>query len=159
MSFTRRELLQTGVTAGAAFIPAVAAGQPVVTPRPSLNELGRAKGLRFGSAISAGGRDPRHQGGSILNPAYAAVVTGECGLIVPENEMKMYAIQPALGVYNFEPADRLVAFAARNGLAIRGHNLLWHNTKWLPGWLKQHDFGSASAAEKFLVDYITTVCR
>src|SRR5207237_828991 len=124
--------------------------QSVATPKPSLNELARGRGMRFGSAIAAGASDARRMGGSIDNPAYADVVAGECGLIVPENEMKWQTLRPDPASFDFQRADRLMAFAAGRGLSVRGHNLLWHVNKWLPAWLIAYDFGPrpASAAEK-----------
>jgi len=162
MRLTRRDALQFGLTgAAAAALPGMGFAQPIATPTPSLNQLAAAKGMRFGSAVAAGPPHGPPTGGTINNPAYAAVLTGECGLLVPENEMKMYALRPTLDGYRFEAADRLVAFAEQHGLAIRGHNLLWHKPKYFPNWLQSYDFGSrpASAAEKLLVDYVTTVCR
>ena len=131
------------------------------TPTPSLNQLASAKGLRFGSAIAAGASAAQAMGGSIDNPDYATVVARECGLIVPENEMKMQALRPGPDVFDFTRADRLMAFADAHGLDVRGHNLIWHNTRWLPAWLNSHDFGSrpASAAEQLLIKHVQTVCR
>jgi endo-1,4-beta-xylanase len=158
-SATRRQALIA--TLGAASLAAWPAGARPVTPTPSLNELAKAKGLRFGSAIAAGASDPRRMGGSIDNPDYASVVAGECGLIVPENEMKMQTLRPSPDVFDFSRADRLMAFAEKRSLEVRGHNLLWHNTRWLPAWLNTHDFGvrPASEAERLLVSHIQTVCR
>ena len=50
-----------------------------VAPAPSLNTLAAQKGRRWGSAIAwnAGAA-----GGSIQNPDYAAIVKGECGLVL-----------------------------------------------------------------------------
>lgn len=60
--------------------------------------------------------------------------------ITPENEMKMDWLQPAEGRWNFAAADALVAYAQRNGLAVRGHALIfgeqtppWVSRKWLFG--------------------------
>jgi endo-1,4-beta-xylanase len=156
MTFTRRDALQMGA-AGAAVTAAPQLGHAhsVTTPQPSLNQIAASKGMRFGSATAAVG------GGSIQNPDYAAILVGECGLLVPENEMKMYAVRPTPDRFDFAGADEIMEFAARHGLAVRGHNLFWHKPKYFPGWLKEYDFGSrpASAAEKLLIDHITTVCR
>jgi len=149
-------LALTGLGFGA---PAWAQVPPI--PRPSLNDLARAKRMRFGSAIAAGASDARRMGGSIDNPAYAEVVAGECGLVVPENEMKWQTLRPDAASFDFRRADRLMAFAKSRGLEVRGHNLLWHVPKWLPAWVNAYDFGArpASAAEKLLTQHITTVCR
>jgi endo-1,4-beta-xylanase len=155
---SRRQALTGALAvAGGALGPAAARAE---TPKPSLNALAQAKGMRFGSAIAAGASDARRMGGSIDNPPYADVVASECGLIVPENEMKMQALRPGPDTFDFHRADRLMAFAAQKGLAVRGHNLLWVPTKWLPAWLNQYDFGSrpASTAETLLVTHVKTVC-
>src|SRR5437762_8369442 len=66
--------------------------------------------------------------------------TDEAGLILrqfnsltPENVMKMAPIHPEENRYNWKDADSIVAFAQRNGLRVRGHNLCWHNQ--VPGWM------------------------
>jgi endo-1,4-beta-xylanase len=148
---SRRQALGSALAVAASGM----AGRAGAAPEGSLNALARAKGLRFGSAISAG------QDGGLANPDYAAILIAECGLLVPENEMKMYAVRPDAQTFDFSRADRIMAFAAEHGLAVRGHNLLWHNTKWLPKWVQAFDFGSrpATAAEALLVEHITKVCR
>jgi endo-1,4-beta-xylanase len=52
--------------------------------------------------------------------------------LTAENVMKMGPIHPEENRYNFEPADKIVDFAQKNGLKIRGHNLCWHNQT--PNW-------------------------
>ena len=39
--------------------------------------------------------------------------------------MKWAATQPTRGNYDFTKADKLVAFADANDMAVRGHTLLW----------------------------------
>ena len=147
--------------AGAGLAVCSPAAAELGAPGPSLNDLARKKGMRFGSAVASGASDVRRRGGSIDNPAYAAVVADECGLLVPENEMKMQTLRPDPASFDFSRADRLMAFAAERSLDVRGHNLIWHNSKWLPAWVNQYDFGSrpASAAEALLTAHIDTVCR
>jgi endo-1,4-beta-xylanase len=72
----------------------------------------------------------------------------------------MQALRPSPDRFDFARADKIMAFAADKGLAVRGHNLIWHNTKWLPAWLNQYDFGSrpASATEALIVTHVKTVC-
>lgn len=46
--------------------------------------------------------------------------------VTPSYEMKANVIAPTEGVFNFDPADRVVDWALENGMDIRGHALLWH---------------------------------
>ena len=53
-------------------------------------------------------------------------------IYVMENEFKPSGINPAPGVYNFDPCDAFVKFADEAGAATRGHTLLWHTQ--VPDW-------------------------
>lgn len=122
---------------------------------PSLQSLAHIKGLRFGSAVAAQG------GGSVANPRYAALLEAECGLLVPENELKWQAIRPSPTQFDFAAFDAIIAYAEAKKLAVRGHTLLWHRTQWLPAWLVDYDFGSdpAKGAATLLGRHIGTVCK
>ena len=125
----------------------------------SLHSIAAAKGLRFGSCFGFG--TPGADRGSFANPAYARLLTGECGLLVAENEMKWQALRPSPTTFDFTRADAMMAWAKTNRLPVRGHNLLWHQPKWMPRWMKDHDFGArpATAGARMLSDHIGTVCR
>lgn len=53
--------------------------------------------------------------------------------ITAENEMKFVSLHPEEDVYTFEEADDIANFARENGIALRGHTLVWHNqtSNWL----------------------------
>ena len=144
--WTRREVVQAGLVATGvvAAAPLVLAAQP----EDSLEILARAKGMHFGSAL--GGR-------GLADPGYIELISAQCGLIVPENDLKMPAIQPQPGEFHFERGDVIAAFAETNDMLLRGHCLLWHHPRWLPRWLDGYDFGTdpAAGAERLLVDHIT----
>jgi endo-1,4-beta-xylanase len=129
-------------------------------PAPGgLQALAAAKGMRLGSCFAWG--PPGADRGSFANPAYAALLKRDCGLLVPENEMKWQALRPSATRFDFAKFDAMMAWADANALPVRGHNLLWHQPRWMPRWEEAHDFGAnpARAAERLLVDHITTVCR
>jgi len=151
---TRRAALAT--TAGA--LAACATGSSG-RAADSLDGLAQARGLRFGSAIGISERDSRQAFG-FDDPAYRALLARECGLVVPENELKWQALRPAPGRFSFEPADRQLAWAKAEGLAMRGHTLLWHAPKWLPDWVNKYDFGAnpKAEAERLFTEHIRTVC-
>ncbi len=121
----------------------------------SLDALASARGMRFGSCVASGG------GGSIANPRYTTLLEGECGLLVPENELKWQAIRPGTTAFDFSRFDAILAYATRKGFAMRGHTLLWHRSKWMPAWMESHDFGvsPAKAAEQMLSTHVRTVCE
>ena len=125
-------------------------------PTPSLNALAARRGRRWGSAI---GWNAGTAGGSIQNPDYAAIVCHECGIVVPENELKWQATRPGPDTFDFTRMDQIAAWAQTNGLALRGHTLLWHRPRWFPDWLNNYDYGAnpAAEAERLLTTHIRTV--
>ncbi len=155
MDITRR-----GGLSMLAGLAAATATRGIAAPSPTgLQALAAAKGLRLGSSF---GWSPRGADrGSFANPAYAALLTRDCGVLVPENEMKWQALRPSATRFDFARFDAMMAWADANALPVRGHNLLWHQPKWMPRWEETHDFGAtpARAAERLLVDHITTVCQ
>jgi endo-1,4-beta-xylanase len=117
------------------------------------------RGRRFGSAVGWHARGV--EAGSFNNPAYAALLERNCGMIVPENEMKWQALRPAPDQFAFDAFDSIVADAQRRGIAVRGHTLLWHRPEWFPDWLNSYNFGAnpAREGERVLTDHIQTVMR
>lgn len=141
---------------GAAGALAALAG-PAWSQAPSLNDLARAKGLRFGSAVGVGPAGSLT--GSFDDPAFRQLLARECGLLVHENELKWYVLRPSEAVYDFDRADRVMAFAAENGQEVRGHTLLWHHPQWFPAWTETHDYGArpATEVERLMTEHIRTV--
>jgi len=79
-------------------------------------------------------------------------VLAQASLIVPEWEMKWDGLEPAPGRFNFSGPDRLLQFARRHGLLMRGHTLVWHQQ--LPHWVGAL---APTASARALERYITTV--
>lgn len=67
---------------------------------------------------------------------YRETFLREFDSLTPENEMKMQALQPRRGRFDFAATDELVRFARRNGKTLRGHTLVWGQA--LPLWLVDH---------------------
>jgi endo-1,4-beta-xylanase len=61
-----------------------------------------------------------------------AILLKHFNSITPENILKAEVVNPSAGVYNFAPADELVALGRKNKFFIVGHTLVWHNQT--PAW-------------------------
>ncbi|MGY2065747.1 endo-1,4-beta-xylanase [Blastococcus sp. SYSU DS0619] len=112
--------------------------------------------LVIGTAVAGGGHhltagypDPFTR-----DPTYRKVLATEFSSVSPENQMKWDFIHPAPGVYNFGPADQIVAFAERHGQEVRGHTLLWHSQ--LADWVTEGDY-TDEELRAILKDHIQTV--
>jgi endo-1,4-beta-xylanase len=95
---------------------------------PSLRELGRSRGLEIGGAFSG---NP--------DPDYRRLVARQCGLVVPEWQLKPRFLKPRRRApYNFTPADAIAEFAASNDMGFHGHTLFWHEEPIR--WAESEDF-------------------
>src|SRR5438876_2372645 len=87
------------------------------------------------SSIGAGTslRRPPPQLGAAVNtvmlgsadPRYVRTLLRHYRSVTPEYEMEMSQLEPDRGRFDFTRADRIVAFAARHGMPVRGHTLVW----------------------------------
>ncbi len=68
----------------------------------------------------------------MADPNETNVLFKHFGSVTAENEMKPGVIATGEGRYNFGPGDRLVDFAQRNGLKVRGHTLVWYGDREAP---------------------------
>ena len=92
------------------------------------------------------------------NARETALVKAQFNSISPENTLKWEAIHPELDEYNFDPADRYVAFGQKNGMFIVGHTLIWHSQT--PESVFQDDKGNPVDRDTLLKrmhDHISTV--
>ena len=88
----------------------------------------------------------------------AELILQQFNSLTPENSMKMGPIHPEENRYHWKDADSIVAFAQRNGLKVRGHNLCWHNQT--PQWMFKDSAGKTVTKEVLLQrlkEHITTV--
>lgn len=61
-----------------------------------------------------------------VNPAETELIAKEFTTIVAENSMKPQPIQPEENKFNWDDADKLVAFGEKNKQVVTGHVLMWH---------------------------------
>lgn len=154
---TRRDSLKAAA-ASAAIAGAAGSAQAAPSSGPSLAELAKAKGLvGFGNAIGGVGRP----GSAFMDQGTIAIHLRECNIVVAEGEMKWTALRPNPKDFTFYEADTLLDWAEKNGLKMRGHNLMWLRPDRNPDWLNNYDFGPrpATEAERLLREHVTTVCR
>jgi endo-1,4-beta-xylanase len=83
----------------------------------------------------------------------AAVFAQECGILVPENDMKWKTLRPTPDSFNFVQSDWLAEFAEEHKMLLRGHTLVWHEA--LPKWFK--DTVNRQNALPILLKHIETV--
>jgi len=95
-----------------------------VFAQKTLGEATKGKFL-FGTAVNM-------QQVTGTNAAEAAIVASEFSAIVPENDMKSALIHPAEDRFNWDNADKIVAFAEKNKQTLTGHCLIWHSQ--VPRW-------------------------
>lgn len=148
----RREFLQGLVGAALLGTGCGKALQASTRSSASLAEDGlrrhaEARGLFYGAAT--GNRRLKE------DKAFADTFVRECGLLVPESELKWQVLRPAADRFDFANSDWMVDFATQHGLLVRGHTLVW--SQRLPAWLTENA-GTANP-EQGLINHIQTVMR
>ena len=81
-------------------------------------------------------------------PQAIALVEKHFNSITPENILKWEEVHPEPNKYNFEPADRYVAFGQKNKMFIVGHTLVWFYQT--PDWVFQDESGKPLGREALL---------
>ena len=72
-------------------------------------------------------------------PDDAALIRRHFQILTPENCMKPQSIHPAEARWDFEAADRFIAFARANKLDVVGHCLVWAKDDRTDEWMKRED--------------------
>ncbi|MER3492248.1 MAG: glycosyl hydrolase family 10 [Mastigocladus sp. ERB_26_2] len=118
-----------------------------VTTYTPLKKRAAAKGIIYGAAIRRGLLEE--------NPKLAASFAQQCGILVPEWELKWNFLRPTPNKFDFTASNWLAKFARTHGMLYRGHTLVWHDA--LPKWFKE--LVNRRNAEKLFVEHITTVAK
>src|SRR5690242_10586225 len=90
----------------------------------ALRDIAASKGLLFGSAI------PKKN--LFGDPLFSRLVSRQCGILVPELELKWEALRPAPDQFDFRGGDWLYEYTKTNQMKFRGHTLVWEAA--LPTW-------------------------
>jgi endo-1,4-beta-xylanase len=83
-----------------------------------------------------------------LEPKETAIIVRHFNTITPENILKWQAVHPERDKYDFEPADKYVAFGKKHKMFIVGHTLIWHNQT--PQWVFRDESGNPVSREVLL---------
>ncbi|KAL2212367.1 glycoside hydrolase [Sarocladium strictum] len=87
---------------------------------------------------------------------FGVILAREFGSLSPENELKWSESQPTKDYYAWRPLDRLIEFAEKHGLAVKGHGLLT-GENFFPDYLLNVTDPDEMRHE--IEDHITTVMR
>ena len=133
--------------AGRAFLarPAAARFHLDLELAPPLRSHARLSGIRYGCALPAPSVGPD----AILLEKCAT----EANIFSAEKALKWQQSEPRPGEFDFTQGDSISAFAARNGMLMHGHTLVWYAA--IPQWVAQ--IATARAARTALERHITTL--
>lgn len=89
---------------------------------------------------------------------YRRVLARQFNSLTPEEDLKWGPLQPEREVFDFSAADRIVAFAERHDMAIKGHTLVWDQVfDTQPVWVET--IQDPIELRAVLEEYITRVVR
>ncbi len=121
------------------------AGNQVGTNSPSLKESYENDFL-IGTALNVPQIEEKDAAANVL-------IKKQFNAITPENIMKAEEIHPQWDKYNFDLADKLVAYGAKNNMKVNGHTLIWHSQ--LPAYAR--NIKNVDSFKTFFNNHITTV--
>lgn len=87
------------------------------------------------------------------DPMVDALIRQQFNMATPENVMKAEILHPQWDVYNFDLADKLVAYGKKNNIKINAHTLIWHSQ--LPAFARR--IQDVDSFKTFFKNHITTV--
>jgi endo-1,4-beta-xylanase len=112
---------------------------------PSLKETFKTD-FAIGAALNAEQILQKEPNAKILVPQQFDAIT-------PENIMKAEVIHPEWDKYNFELADKIVAYGKKHHLIVNGHTLIWHSQ--LPPFVRR--MKDADSVRQYFVNHINTI--
>lgn len=89
------------------------------------------------------------------DPKAAALIAAQFNTATPENIMKAEIIHPQWDTYNFDLADKMIAYCQKNNIQVNAHTLIWHSQ--MPGFARR--IQSVDSFKTFFTEHITTVAK
>jgi endo-1,4-beta-xylanase len=113
--------------------------EPIVIEQniPSLKDV-FANDFKLGTAILVNEIEDQ-------NGPDAQLIKKHFNSLTAGNELKWDATEPQEGQFNFSRSDKIVDFAVENGIAMRGHTLIWHSQT--PNWVFYDENGNLASKE------------
>jgi len=111
------------------------------SPAPTTLKDAFAGAFLVGAAING-----RQIGGS--DAGGDALIARHFNTISPENVLKWESVEPRPGQFNFSAPDAYVALGERNGMAVIGHTLVWHNQT--PRWVFEDGAGKPASRDTLI---------
>jgi GH35 family endo-1,4-beta-xylanase len=130
-------MIRTHVLVGSFMIGLLGGGMVRAQQTPSLREI-FANDFLVGTCLDF--RKPDE-----YNADELAIIRAQFDVATPENSMKPASIHPKENVWNWAPADAMVAFCQENHIQVTGHCLVWHQQT--PAWFFQTEDGRPIARD------------
>ena len=141
--------------------PAAALAQEENAEADSLASLAGAYGFKLGAPLSFS---------QMTDKNYLSLVAKEFNSLTATNEMKAYSLldnlasrksEDGMPVMDYRKADQMVAWARKNGVAVRGHTLVWdaYMSDWFfrEGYSMSAPYADAETIKARTESYITQV--
>ena len=116
---TNPKFLVIAIFAICLFVSSSGNSQKIDHKIPSLKEVFKGD-FYIGTSLNNAQIDEKDSQATIFIPQ-------QFNSITPENIMKCEIIHPEWNRYNFDMADKYVAYGKKHNMFIIGHNLLWHS--------------------------------
>lgn len=84
------------------------------------------------------------------DPVLHELIRNEFSAVVPINSMKAEHTEPHEGVFTFAKGDAVADYAARNGMVLTGHCLVWHSQ--CPSWMFGADADGRPVDRELLIN-------
>jgi endo-1,4-beta-xylanase len=108
------------------------AGVSIPAPTADAAVLGlREQAAEAGILLGSGAINPDY----LEDPRFAQILAEQFNSLSPENELKWSWVEPQQGTFDFTKLDRLVDFAEKHDIAVKGHGLI--SGSFIPPWLEQ----------------------
>jgi endo-1,4-beta-xylanase len=125
--------------------PAILFAGGLAAQTPSLKDTFK-KDFLIGTAINTQQIEEK-------DPMADKLIREQFNAVTPENIMKAEIIQPGWNKYDFDLADKLVAFAQKNDIKVNAHTLIWHSQ--LPAFM--NGMKDEDSVRHYFINHISTV--